>query len=187
MGSQWYLVRRDVMRGPLWAIHATHESRACHCLHVVPASTQKPSLTSVAVRLNNGGGSQAGWLHRCAQQNLAAALSRFIRFPLGDLRPHCPDAGRTSTFSPTSELQLTCQIARLAHCRTPRFPGSPGSPGDVLRNSDEDSSDFGHRQGHCRDAWWRRWQPSRATSNSQRRNSKTRHLFHLPLYPRSQA
>lgn len=56
MGSQWYLVRRDVMRGPLWAIRATHESRVRVTVSTLsPLPRRKPSLTSVAVCLNNGG------------------------------------------------------------------------------------------------------------------------------------
>lgn len=34
--SPWYLVGRDVMRGPLWAIHATYESRVPECVSLSP-------------------------------------------------------------------------------------------------------------------------------------------------------
>lgn len=134
--SPWYLVGRDVMRGPCGQFTPPTSREclsACRCLHAVPASTQKPSLCSVAIRLNNGG--------RVATPLRIANLGGRPEpiYPFSSRRspsalPRVPiRAGRQQSIPPASSNPP----ARPTDCQTPRFRARRGG---VLHSSAEDMS-----------------------------------------------
>lgn len=162
-----------------------HLRVAVSMLSPLPRRNQASPRSSSASAMVAGG--QGGYTaaHNKTWRPSWAALSVFLSAISVGTVPN-PDTGRTSTVNPTVPTSEASSnpLARLADCQIHRFAGSPGH---VLRSSAEDSFDMSHRHGHRRDAQWRRWQPSRATFDSQSRISSTRPphprpLFHLPLY-----
>lgn len=111
VGGPWYLVGRDVMRGPLWAIHATYESLSpcCPRFHAEtkpllgrhpPQQWWQGGRVATPLRITKLGG-RLGPLYPFSSRRSPSALSRIpIRAGRQPSIPRFPPAKRAPTHLP---------------------------------------------------------------------------------------